>query len=98
MPPIYPSTALKNQQREIKAHADEEIVYITENGKGKYIFVSEEVMKHLIQREIENALYEQRMHDALQRSRGDFEQGRSYDSREAMMAAVAEKRVQNAQS
>lgn len=98
MPPIYPSTALKNQQREIKAHADEEIVYITENGKGKYLFVSEEVMKHYIQQRIEDALYEQRMQNALERSREDFEQGRFYDSREAMMAAVAERRAEHAQA
>lgn len=32
MPPIYPSTALKNQQREIKQLADTQIAYITENG------------------------------------------------------------------
>ena len=32
MPAIYPSTALKNQQREIKEIADTEVVYITENG------------------------------------------------------------------
>ena len=40
MPPIYPSTALKNQQREIKQLADTQIVYITENGRGKYVFMS----------------------------------------------------------
>lgn len=96
MPPIYPSTALKNQQREIKAHADEEIVYITENGKGKYIFVSEEVMTRLIRQEVENALYEQRMQAALESAREDFEQGRFYTSREAMMDAVAKKRAENA--
>lgn len=38
MPPIYPSTALKNQQREIKQLADTQIVFITENGRGKYVF------------------------------------------------------------
>lgn len=96
MPPIYPSTALKNQQREIKAHADEEVVYITENGKGKYIFVSEDVMNRLIKQEVENALYEHRMQTALESSREDYEQGRFYASREAMMDAVAKKRAEHA--
>ena len=43
MPAIYPSTALKNEQRAIKAIADKEVVYITENGRGKYLFMSQEV-------------------------------------------------------
>lgn len=45
MPPIYPSTALKNRQREIKDLADTQMVYITENGRGKYIFASEQVVE-----------------------------------------------------
>lgn len=48
MPAIYPSTALKNQQREIKSIADAEIVYITENGRGKYVFMSEDVLQKQI--------------------------------------------------
>lgn len=42
MPAIYPSIALKTQQREIKGIADYEIVRITENGWGKYAFMLDE--------------------------------------------------------
>ena len=92
MPPIYPSTALKNQQREIKSIADNEVVYITENGWGKYVFMSNDVFKATVEQAVESALYEQRMADALRESRDDFEEGRCYSSREEMMAAVAAKR------
>ncbi|WP_041690901.1 hypothetical protein [Eggerthella sp. YY7918] len=96
MPAIYPSVALKNQQREIKAIADTEIVYITENGRGKYAFMSEEVLQQKINEAIEDALYEQRMFQALQESRNDFEEGRYYSSREELAAAVASKRAAHA--
>lgn len=92
MPAIYPSTALKNQQREIKAIADNEVVYITENGRGKYAFMSEEVFRREIEDAVESALYEERLIQALHQSRGDYAAGRVYESREEMLEAVARKR------
>jgi len=56
MPAIYPSTALKNEQRAIKAIADNEVVYITENGRGKYLFMSQEVHDREIEEAVEEAL------------------------------------------
>ena len=76
MPAIYPSTALKNQQREIKARADNEVVHITENGWGKYVFMSEDVFERSIEQAVEDALYERRLAEALAASRADFEEGR----------------------
>lgn len=96
MPSIYPSTALKNKQREIKAIADTEIVYITENGRGKYVFMSEEVLQKQIDNAVEEALYERRMAEALNESRRDFDAGRYYASREDLMNAVAEKKAAHA--
>jgi PHD/YefM family antitoxin component YafN of YafNO toxin-antitoxin module len=95
MPAIYPSTALKNQQREIKARANEEIVYITENGWGKYVFMSEDVLEQTVNHAIEQALYEKRLTDALECSRKDFEEGKYYSSREELIKAVADKRKAN---
>ena len=92
MPAIYPSTALKNQQREIKHIADTEIVHITENGRGKYVFTSEKVMQQCIDDAVEQALYEQRLAQALRESRDDFAEGRFYESRADLMSAVARKR------
>ena len=92
MTPIFPSTALKNQQREIKKLADTQLVYITENGRGKYVFTSQEVLDQIIADAVEDALYEQRLSDALAESRDDFENGRYYTSRENLMAEVNAKR------
>lgn len=92
MPAIYPSTALKNQQREIKSMADHEVVHITENGWGKYVFMSEDVFERAVEEAVQNALYEQRLAQALSESRRDFEEGRCYSSREDMLAAVVRKR------
>ena len=94
MPPIYPSTALKNQQREIKQLADTQIVYITENGRGKYVFMSENVFQKQIDSAVENALYEARMAEALRESQEDFAQGRFYSSRADLLATVERKRTQ----
>lgn len=98
MPPIYPSTALKDHQREIKSLADHEVVYITENGRGKYVFMSQEVLQKQIDDAVEQALYEHRLHDALAESRKDFESGNYYTSREELMAVVAQKRAGRAQA
>ena len=92
MSAIYPSTALKNQQREIKARADREVVHITENGWGKYVFMSEDVFEQSINQAVEDALYEARLKSALAESRKDFEEGLSYSSKADMLAAVAKKR------
>ena len=37
---IYSSTALASRQREVKDVADRQVVYITENGNGAYVFLS----------------------------------------------------------
>lgn len=96
MPPIYPSTALKNQQREIKALADHETVYITENGRGKYVFMSEEVLNKQIEDAVEEALYEQRLVAALREARADLEAGRYCETRAEFMEAVSKIRADNA--
>ena len=96
MTPIFPSTALKNRQREIKAIADTEMVHITENGHGRYIFAAEEVVERTIAEAVEGALYEARMAGALRQSREDFAAGRAYASRDELLAAVAEKRAAHA--
>lgn len=96
MPAIYPSTALKNNQREIKSIADSEIVYVTENGRGKYVFMSEEVFRKELDEAVAQARYEASVAQALRESRRDFAEGRFYSSREDLMNAVALKRAAHA--
>lgn len=96
MAAIYPSSALKSRQREIKDLAEREPVYITEHGRGKYVFLSEEVLDQMIAQAVEDALYDERLAEALAESREDFAAGRSYGTREDLMAAVARKRTPDA--
>jgi len=96
MTPIFPSTALKNRQLEIKALADTQIVHITENGHGKYVFTSQEVLDRIVSEAVEEALYEARMMQALRQSRSDIASGRVYSSRSELMEAVAKKRAAHA--
>ena len=47
MDAIYPVTALQKQQGEVKKAAQAGIVRITENGKGAYVFCSEDVFERI---------------------------------------------------
>ena len=69
IPAIFPSTALKNQRREIKSIADNEVVYITENGWGKYVFMSNDVFDQAIKKAVDEAIYQRQISDALHESR-----------------------------
>ena len=65
--PIYSFAALKTKQREIKDRAAEEVVHITENGNAAYIFCSEDVLAQEKARAVEEALYERRVMEVLER-------------------------------
>ena len=89
MTAIYSSIALKNRQREVKNVAQNEIVHITENGNGAYIFCSEEVFERTIQAAREEAAYETRLAESLDRADADVEAGRYFESvEEARQAAI----------
>ena len=59
MDAIYPVTALQKQQGEVKKAAQAGIVRITENGKGAYVFCSEEVFERMMQQVAEDAASKQ---------------------------------------
>ena len=58
---IYSSTALASRQREVKDVADRQVVYITENGNGAYVFCSEEIFDRELKQAREDARYEAEM-------------------------------------
>lgn len=80
MSKIFSSAALRNKQREVKDEAMKDLVYITENGNGAFVFCSEEVLEKLIEKEREDALYEARLHDAFDRSEKAISEGKYYTS------------------
>lgn len=72
---IYSSTALATRQREVKDVADKQVVYITENGNGAYVFCSEEVFDRELKRAREEARYEAEMELIVNRGVRDIKEG-----------------------
>ena len=91
MEAIYPVTALQKQQGEVKKAAREGLVRITENGKGAYVFCSEDVFESNLDQAAEDAAAEARMHLIVNRGRSDIAAGRTYKDTEAAMRAVEQK-------
>lgn len=73
---IYSSTALATKQREVKEAARKNVVRITENGNGAFVFCSEEVFERELARAAEDARYEAELEMAISRGRADIEAGR----------------------
>ena len=92
MDAIYSATALRNHPREVK-RAQERLVRITENGKGAYVFCSEEVFQQQIDDAVERALYVQRAEAAIDAGRRAFEAGDYIEGIDAARQAVAERRA-----
>lgn len=86
--PIFPISALQKKQGEVKKAAQSDIVRITENGVGAYIFCSEELFNRAILEAREAAAYEARMAAAIERGRADIEAGRSYVGIDAVSAEI----------
>lgn len=91
MEAIFPVTALQKQQGEVKKAAQKGLVRITENGKGAYVFCSEDVFERLVDQAAEDAAAEARMHLIISRGRSDIAAGRIYEGTEAAMRAVEQK-------
>ena len=92
MEAIFSSAALRNNQREVKNAALEDVVHITENGNGAFVFCSEEVFERRLRQAAEDALYASRMEDAIEAGRADVGAGRVYHGAEAAFAEVARRR------
>ena len=96
MEPIYSMTALQRSTSVVKEAAREGIVRITEQGGSGYIFSSEEAFERRIAAEREDAAYEARMLEAVERGIADIEAGRFRDSIDEAFAKVALTRRQYA--
>ena len=92
MDAIFSATALRDRSREVKEAAHKGIVRITENGCGAYVFCSEDVFRGELERAREEAHYEARVSEAIERGMADYEAGRYVVGIDAGKAAVAEMR------
>lgn len=94
--PIFPITALSKQPAAVKKAADRGPVRITENGRGAYVFMSEQALKELIERERTDAAYEAYLLDAVQQGVANIEEGRYVTSREEMFRRAESRRARHA--
>ena len=81
--PIYPISAFQKKQAEVKEAARHDVVRITENGAGAYIFTSEEVFERALREAAEQAAEDALIAHAIERGRADIEAGRYYVGAEA---------------
>ncbi len=95
MDAIYPFSALKTSQREVKDAALEGVVRVTENGRGAFVFCSEEVFERTMREAAEEAVYAERMATAVRQARTDIAEGRCVEGTEAALAAIAQKAARN---
>ncbi len=93
MDAIYSATALRDKPKEVKRAAQEGLVRITENGTGAYVFCSEEVYRREIEAAREQAFYEYRVADAIERGTRDIKNGDYVVGIEAGKKALAERRA-----
>lgn len=92
MEAIFSSAALRNNQREVKDAALKDVVHITENGNGAFVFCSEEVFERRLRQAAEDALYASRMASAIEDGRADIESGKAYRSAGTAFAEIAHRR------
>ena len=74
--PIYPITALQKKTAEVKEAAHRDVVRITENGAGAFVFASEEVYEKSIKEAVDRAVEEALLAGVIARGRADMAAGR----------------------
>lgn len=75
MEPIFSMTSLQRSPNEVKSAAREELVRITEQGGGAFVFGSEAAFEARIAKEREDAAYEARLIEAVGRGIADIDAG-----------------------
>lgn len=88
MEAIYPITDLHRNTKSVQAAARNGIVHITEGGRGTYVFCSEEVFEKQIESSVQEALYAERMANAIRQGKLDVEANRSVHGVENIMDAI----------
>ncbi|MEE0028202.1 MAG: hypothetical protein U0J70_11470 [Atopobiaceae bacterium] len=78
MAAIFPISDLQKRPAEVKAYAQREVVHLTENGRGAYVLMSEELFEDYVARKQEEAVWEQGLVSAVERGIRDVEEGRTH--------------------
>ena len=74
--PIYPITALQKKTAEVKEAARHDVIRITENGIGAFVFASEEVYEKQLREAASAAVEEALIAQEIERGRADIASGR----------------------
>ena len=93
MDAIYSATMLRDKPREVKEAARHNLVRITENGNGAFVFCSEEIYRERLEEAAEKAAYEARVSMAIERGRSDVASGRIFNGSLDELFAEAEHRA-----
>ena len=91
--PLYSMTTLQRNPTLVKQQAKDNLVRITEQGSGAFVFCSEEVFAKRIAQEREDAAYEARIAEAVGRGIADIEEGRYTTSVEEALRNAAKLRL-----
>jgi PHD/YefM family antitoxin component YafN of YafNO toxin-antitoxin module len=84
MAAIFPISDLQKRPAEVKAYAQREVVHLTENGRGAYVLMSEELFEDYVARKQEEAVWEQGLVSAVERGIRDVEEGRTHTLEETL--------------
>ena len=84
MAAIFPISDLQKRPAEVKAYAQREVVHLTENGRGAYVLMSEELFEDYVARKQEEAVWEQGLVTAVERGIRDVEEGRTHTLEETL--------------
>ncbi|MFZ2755825.1 MAG: hypothetical protein WAY93_03045 [Atopobiaceae bacterium] len=83
MAAIYPISDLQKHPSEVKAKAHEQIVHLTENGKGAYVFATEEYFEEYVERRAAELAFEERCDRAIEQGMEALKQGNVHSLEEA---------------
>ena len=97
MEAIFPISALQKDAASVRREAERDFVRLTVDGHGKYVFATEDVLEDYVQSRVEDALFEQRLIEQLERAMADIEAGREYPMEESF-ARIRERRALRAAS
>lgn len=92
MEPNYSMTTLQRNPSQVKSAARDNVVLITKQGMGAYVFCSEEGFEERIAKEREDAAYEARLLESVGRGVADIQAGRYVTSLDEAIERAAELR------
>ena len=92
MEPIFSMTTLQRSPSSVKEAAQSSVVRITEQGKGAYIFASEEAFERRIAEERAESAYEARLVESVGRGVDDIAAGRYFSSIDQAFAEAQRRR------